>query len=638
MAELIPLTQFRPSPTQPRKLFRADKMRELEDSFRAHGFMEAHPIVARRRPDWDGALEIVEGERRWRSATSVGLTQGWCVIEELSDSAVIERQLIENLQRDDLTEIEEAEGLRQALEMRDENDRPVHTKATLAARIGQTVGHIDRRLTLCRLDEEERKAVEANLLPARTAMLIAGIPDRELRKRFAGEVLRPKTEEAPLSFRKAENLRREKYMRDLRGAPFDLADAELVPVQFGFDVSVRDGGAAAHGKLEYAHRIFGGACTDCPFRLGNTVASSEIATAHHNLCLLPSCYEAKRAAGWKAWQERETDPAKKRRALSEAECERLYENGDQLAWNAGYVDLADRPDSTALRPGAETRETWKRLTKGAEFEVAVARDRNGRQHELVKRDLAIAAAVSNGHDLFKAEGGSKKDERPTRAQLGLEPPKELDPDEHERWLAGVATANEQSDADKRKEQERDAALKLDGAALAAVMDTIANVGTIAASESLTQFLRLIVEREIDCATPHADLLKKYHLPVGGSVAEQIGGWSAARLVTFLAEFFVTEGGYQAEVHPDDQQWLRSIFGVDYAAIRKRAESGPASAAASAGKGESTAAPEAKARTCSQCTKPAEPDKSMCGPCLKRVRERAKRLRAEAKAAKEGKSR
>jgi ParB family chromosome partitioning protein len=101
----IALAQIVPSPLQPRKEFGADALQELVDSIRQHGIIQ--PLIVRSA---DGRYELIAGERRWRAAQEVGLTQVPVIVRDANDLEVLELSLIENLQRADLNPIEEAQG------------------------------------------------------------------------------------------------------------------------------------------------------------------------------------------------------------------------------------------------------------------------------------------------------------------------------------------------------------------------------------------------------------------------------------------------------------------------------------------------------------------------------------------------
>ena len=446
-ARLIPIGKIQRSPKNPRTIFNSEKQQELMDLMRAHGFTST--LLARPCPDTfrldegnaeaqsDGQffvmrltpagvesavemcatrekaeallatlqdqVELVDGHRRLLAAKGVGFEKLPCVVRTMSDAEVLAIQLSENGEK--LTAMEEAHGLRAALALRDAQGGAVYSRETLAAAIGKTPEHIRRRVGLCALADDPAlgrflKAFTAGIVGNRHAQLVMSIPDDKLRAKFAKQILEPQYEEAPLSERKAEAIKRRDYMIELRGAPFELTDATLVPE-----------------VIEDGERVRGGACVGCPFMEELTEKSNV------RMCMNPGCFELKKTAAWDAWMTEETSLDKKRRALTEDECHKLYNYGDQLNWNCGLVDLGERPDSSELKPGTANSLTWKKLTADSEIEVQVVRDRNGKRHELVERKLAIQAAETAGHKIFKERkaaaagagssgGGSYKTETP----------------------------------------------------------------------------------------------------------------------------------------------------------------------------------------------------------------------------------
>ena len=117
--ERVPLTEIVPSPLQPRKAFPVDQLQPLVDSIREHGIIQ--PLIVRRV---NGKCELIAGERRWRAASQVGLSEAPVIIRDASDRDVLEMALIENLQREDLNPIEEAQAYRrlsQEFSMRQED-------------------------------------------------------------------------------------------------------------------------------------------------------------------------------------------------------------------------------------------------------------------------------------------------------------------------------------------------------------------------------------------------------------------------------------------------------------------------------------------------------------------------------------
>ena len=107
----VPLGRIRPCPFQPRKDFSPETLRELADSIREQGIVQ--PLIVRERDDH---LELIAGERRWRAAQLLGLAEVPVIVREADDRAVLELALIENLQRENLNAIEEAQGYAQLVE------------------------------------------------------------------------------------------------------------------------------------------------------------------------------------------------------------------------------------------------------------------------------------------------------------------------------------------------------------------------------------------------------------------------------------------------------------------------------------------------------------------------------------------
>ena len=422
--QYLPIDKLVPSPSNPRKHFDPKKQKELEASIREHGFTMSVALVRpfpareyrieheegtamyfimeyRGEEEWAGIetagsereaeatierlrdrYEIVAGECRWRAAVAVGtVPEIPCFVRhDLSDQQVLILQLIENLQRTDLSTMEEAQGYLAVLAQRDEAGEPLYTVERLAKEIGKDRSLISKKVRLAVLEPncEIRRALEQGVISIEHGLALAGIIDPVMRAEAAQEVLHPQHEEGPLSRARTRMLVEERYRRDLKKAGFDQSDAELSPVALD----------EATGE-----RRAGGACDDCPFKVGNMKKlDPEIAKESRNeVCTNPACFEKKREADWMKWQARETNEEKKRRALSE-ECRKLYRYGN-LDPGAGLVDLAEHPGSGDLRPGEPSPGPWKKLIKGAGVEVLVVRDQDGKQHELVSREQAHTAAV-----------------------------------------------------------------------------------------------------------------------------------------------------------------------------------------------------------------------------------------------------
>lgn len=165
------LSQIVPNRDQPRKVFDEDALRELSESIAQHGLIQ--PLLV--RPTDNGSYQIVAGERRWRASRMAGLEKVPVVIKELSDSEVMELALIENLQREDLNPIEEAEGYKRLM------DVCSLTQEQVAARVGKSRPAIANALRLLALKPAEAEALQNGEITSGHARALLAIPDDELR-------------------------------------------------------------------------------------------------------------------------------------------------------------------------------------------------------------------------------------------------------------------------------------------------------------------------------------------------------------------------------------------------------------------------------------------------------------------------
>lgn len=152
----LPIASLRPGAGQPRTHFDDAAIDALADSIRADGVLQ--PLIV--RPVDDGVYEIVAGERRWRAAQRAQLHDVPVVIREMADDRAAEIALVENLQREDLSAIEEAEGYRHLI------DTHGHTQESLAQRIGKSRAHVANTLRLLALPSVIRSHVESGALSA----------------------------------------------------------------------------------------------------------------------------------------------------------------------------------------------------------------------------------------------------------------------------------------------------------------------------------------------------------------------------------------------------------------------------------------------------------------------------------------
>lgn len=149
----LDIDRLDPAGDQPRSIFKENKLEELAQSIRHNGIIQ--PLVVRRKGE---RFEIIAGERRWRAAQKAGLHKIPCVIKDVSSENVLEISLIENIQREELNPIEEANAFKRLLEMRD------LTQEEVARRVGKDRSSITNALRLLKLPIELQRMVEEEKL------------------------------------------------------------------------------------------------------------------------------------------------------------------------------------------------------------------------------------------------------------------------------------------------------------------------------------------------------------------------------------------------------------------------------------------------------------------------------------------
>jgi ParB/RepB/Spo0J family partition protein len=357
--QTLPLEQLRPSSTNAqamrRKSFDKVALGELANSVRAHGLLQ--PIVVRSRPEEKvggitvGAhFEIVAGERRWRAAQLAGLEAVPVNLLDLNDEQVIEIQLIENLQREDVHPMIEAEGYHELVHTYG------HAIEDVFAKVGKSRSYVYGRMKLLALSKKAREAFYGNEVSASIANLLARIPVEKLQDEALEAVLGfPHQREAwrrrePMSFRQAAEHINEHFMLDLSGAPFPVDDE----------------------KLNNA-----GACGKCPKRTGN---QPELFgdVKKGNVCTDTACFAGKT----RAWGQRQIDAAiaDGRPVISGAAAKKVAPHGierDNPYVTGGYRTLDDEVYT------GRGRVSVKKLMKPGADIALVRDDKSGRVIEVV---------------------------------------------------------------------------------------------------------------------------------------------------------------------------------------------------------------------------------------------------------------
>ena len=184
----INISQIIPNPSQPRKNFIENELKELSLSIKNQGLIQ--PIIVRLVDG--GQYQIIAGERRWRASQLAGLHEIECIIRDVEDVNVLEAALIENIQREDLNVIEEAYAYKGLIELKN------ITNENLAKKIGKSSSHVSNILRLLELDDEIKNFVIKGKLSMGHARALIGVPNALDR---AKEIIDKK-----LSVRQVENI------------------------------------------------------------------------------------------------------------------------------------------------------------------------------------------------------------------------------------------------------------------------------------------------------------------------------------------------------------------------------------------------------------------------------------------------
>ena len=239
----IDINDIKPNENQPRKTFDEEKLEELASSIKAHGLIQ--PIVVRKA---SSGYEIVAGERRWRAARKAALKQIPALIRDLTDEENMLLSIIENMQREDLDPIEEAEGINQMIKKYGMNQEQVSVS------LGKSRPYISNQLRLLKLPEDIQSMVSRKDLSAGHVRALINVSDTD--KQIA---LAKRAAEEGLSVRQVEMLAkgvksgRKKAVRKRKSADIKKVEEELREV-LGAKVNLSDKGKKGRIEIEYYSR------------------------------------------------------------------------------------------------------------------------------------------------------------------------------------------------------------------------------------------------------------------------------------------------------------------------------------------------------------------------------------------------
>jgi len=202
----VELSEIVPSPLQPRKSFRTDQLEELTESIREHGIIQ--PLIVRKV---DGKCEIIAGERRWRAASRLGLKEAPVIVRQASDRDVLELALIENLQREDLNPIEEANAYRRLA------DEFALRQEDIAQRVGKSRSVVANSIRLLDLHSQVQSYLAQGRLTVGHAKVLLALQNQEEQLATAELAIRQSATVRMIEKLVAVQLGRQRLNRPARG-------------------------------------------------------------------------------------------------------------------------------------------------------------------------------------------------------------------------------------------------------------------------------------------------------------------------------------------------------------------------------------------------------------------------------------
>ena len=235
----IPIANLKPSPSQPRRLFNKNSINELADSIKAKGLVQ--PLVVRPSPSDANSYEIIAGERRWRAAQIAQLHEVPAVIRNFNDTEALEIAIIENVQRSDLSPIEEAAGYKRLIENHG------HTQEDLSGIVGKSRSHIANIIRLLSLPQSIQDMITEGKISSGHA--------RAIMNSAFPEQLAEKIINENLSVRDAENLAKDKKVgiKKLKLKDPDTIDLEnKISEKLGLTININHKGKKGGSiKIDY---------------------------------------------------------------------------------------------------------------------------------------------------------------------------------------------------------------------------------------------------------------------------------------------------------------------------------------------------------------------------------------------------
>ncbi|MDO4743825.1 MAG: ParB/RepB/Spo0J family partition protein [Clostridia bacterium] len=242
----LKIRDIEPNPDQPRKVFDKEKLEALAASIREHGLIQ--PVLV--KAEASGMYTIIAGERRWRAAKLAGLTEIPCILGEYSEKEVMELALIENLQREDLNPIEEAEGYQKLMETF------ALTQEEVAERVGKSRSAVANSMRLNNLSDKIKTMVTKGELTQGHARALLSLEKEADRLALAEKIIKDglnvrQTENAVSAMQKNSNAKIAKKPTDKNIENYFKNLADELSSKFETKVSIKYGKKRGKIEIEY---------------------------------------------------------------------------------------------------------------------------------------------------------------------------------------------------------------------------------------------------------------------------------------------------------------------------------------------------------------------------------------------------
>jgi hypothetical protein len=239
----VDINDIKPNENQPRKVFDEAKIEELANSISSYGLIQ--PIILRKA---EKGFEIVAGERRWRAARKANLSKVPCIMKELSDEENMVISIIENMQREDLNPIEEAEALSQMIQ------RFGFSQEEVAKSVGKSRSYVTNSLRLLKLPKKILDFVQSGQISSGHAKMLIGVEDEKKQMLLAEKVVKEE-----ISVRKIEKLVKDvanpkkKPEKKAKRPEISAIEDELKQI-LGTKVNIKQSGRKGKLEIEYYNR------------------------------------------------------------------------------------------------------------------------------------------------------------------------------------------------------------------------------------------------------------------------------------------------------------------------------------------------------------------------------------------------